>query len=147
MDNAFRLKSLNHQGLSYEPLNLNEPPDAQEEFNPYRQTGKGKDSSSYYGISEVSREPSVAADFNQPPMEVEYGYGGGAWTHAAISEEEKDRLKRETGHVQGNTEDDLTEEQRDERRREQKSIHGPTSIPKEVDPLPLYTSVGYPGHS
>ncbi|TFK25680.1 hypothetical protein FA15DRAFT_755597 [Coprinopsis marcescibilis] len=146
LDNAFRLKSLNHQGLSYEPLNLNEPLDAQEEFNPYVHNGKGKDQSSYYGISEVSREPSVIVELNQPPMDVEYGYGGGLWTHTDISEEEKDRLKRETGHAPSNADDDMTDEQKDERRREQKSIHGPSSIPKDVDPLPLYTSTGYSGH-
>ncbi|TEB38201.1 hypothetical protein FA13DRAFT_1761465 [Coprinellus micaceus] len=137
-DSAFSLEPLNRGfntrlgGSSiYAPLSQ-----ADEVFDPYRDTEAQTPGHSRFTTDRTLVDEH---DVDKPPIPIEAGYGGGAWTHSEITAEEKSRLERsELGEMTVNI-NDLTEEERARRRSEIKTPYGPSSSPPlstESDQLP-----------
>lgn len=101
------------------------------EFDPYEE------------VAAPSRSPGPSYAYDSPPAPpIEMGYGGGTWTHAEISEEEKERMKRLDAEM-GVPESDLVidDEELERRRQEIKFPNGPppSTKPRELEDLPRYT--------
>jgi hypothetical protein len=104
---------------------------AASEFDPYEEAAA------------PSHSPGPSYAYDAPPAPpIAVGYGGGTWTHAEISEEEKARMKRQDAEM-GMSESTPTvdDEEMERRRQEIKSPNGPPLITKlrEMEDLPRYT--------
>ncbi|KXN85389.1 hypothetical protein AN958_11489 [Leucoagaricus sp. SymC.cos] len=108
------------------------------EYDPYREASVPPP----VPPAQTPRRFKTFVDQGRPAAPVEMGYGGGTWTHEEISEEEKERLKKQEQELGLDIEapPPMDETEVAIRRSEIKSVGGPTTTPYayEADDLPHY---------